>query len=249
MPTGGMSALEWPPWVKPAHPGGRREYPILKASCIMKIFFDVDGVLIDGWHTKVERRKRWDTSLRQDFGIDPQELQQKFFQSPTGKFPSLMHACVSGECDLKEALSAILPSVGYERSIDAFVAYWFEKDSNINRDVFDSVKSLAGHADVNLYLATGQEHYRAAYLWNDLGFNEQFKDIFYSAKVGHLKNTPEFFQRINSLLGIVAGERPLYFDDDEEVVRLACKAGWDACLFETIGDLRNHPRLQGLLRG
>jgi putative hydrolase of the HAD superfamily len=215
----------------------------------VKIFFDVDGVLIDGWHAKVERRRRWDTTLRQDFGIDPHGLQQKFFQSPTGKFPSLMHACVSGECDLKDALAAILPAVGYDGPIDAFVAYWFEKDSNVNRDVLDVVKRLGGHAHVSLYLATGQEHYRAAYLWNDLRFKEQFKDIFYSAKVGYLKNTPEFFQRINSLLGIVAGERPLYFDDHEEVVKLACEAGWDACVFDTVGDLRNHPRLRGFLQG
>jgi putative hydrolase of the HAD superfamily len=214
----------------------------------VKIFFDVDGVLIDGWHAKVERRRRWDTTLRQDFGIDPQELQERFFQSPTGKFPSLMHACVSGECDLKEALSAVLPSVGYKGSIDAFVAYWFEKDSNVNHDVFDAAKRLAAYAHVNLYLATGQEHYRAAYLWNDLGFKEHFKDIFYSAKLGHLKNTVEFFQRINSVLEIAADERPLYFDDHEEVVRLAREAGWDACVFETVGDLRNHPRLRGFLQ-
>ncbi len=35
-----------------------------------------------------------------------------------------------------------------------------------------------------------QEHHRAAYLWDELGFKEHFKDIFYSARLGHLKKRP-----------------------------------------------------------
>lgn len=31
---------------------------------MLKIFFDVDGVLIDGWHSKPERRKPWNLVLR-----------------------------------------------------------------------------------------------------------------------------------------------------------------------------------------
>jgi putative hydrolase of the HAD superfamily len=215
----------------------------------MKIFFDVDGVLIDGWHAKPERRKRWDATLEQDLGVDRQAFQQKFFASPSGKFPSVMHGCVAGDYDLKQALAAILPSAGYHGSVDAFVRYWCEKDSNVNPDVLDAVKRLARHTEVELYLLTGQEHYRAAYLWNELGFKEHFKDILYSAKLGHLKNTPAFFSRVNSLLGIVAPERPLFFDDQEGAVDLARAAGWDACVFNTADDVRTHPRLQSLLQG
>jgi putative hydrolase of the HAD superfamily len=214
----------------------------------MKIFFDVDGVLIDGWHAKPERRKRWDATLEQDLGVNLEAFQQKFFASPAGKFPSLMHGCVGGEYDLKEALAAVLPSAGYDGSIDAFVRYWFEKDSNINRDVLEAVERLARHTHVELYLLTGQEHYRAAYLWNELRFRDYFKDILYSAKLGHLKNTPEFFHQVNAALGIAAPERPLFFDDQEEAVGLARAAGWDACLFNTVEDVRTHPRLRSLMR-
>lgn len=213
----------------------------------MKIFFDVDGVLIDGWHARPEHRKRWDISLQEDLGVAPEALQQVFFCTPDGQFASLMHACVAGRRDLKEALASVLPSLGYRGSIDAFVAYWLEKDSNLNHELFEIVKSLSRHADAELYVVTGQEHYRAAHLWNALGFREHFKDILYSARAGHLKGTAPFFSWINAVLGVAAGDAPLFFDDHEEVVNLACEAGWDACVYEDVNTVLTHPRLQTLL--
>jgi len=112
----------------------------------------------------------------------------------------------------------------------------------------ESVKRLARHDHLELYLATGQEHYRAAYLWDELGFKDHFKDIFYSARLGHLKNAPEFFLEINRALRIGPDERPLFFDDREDVVALAREAGWDACVFNTVADLLTHPRLSNLLQ-
>ena len=212
----------------------------------MKIFFDVDGVLIDGWHAKPEFRRPWDATIEEDLGIDRTAFQEQFF-GPCGANRPVIHACIRGERDLKDALAATLPQVGYRGQVDTFMRYWFEKDSNINDTVMSSVKRLAGHPDVELYLATGQEHYRAAYLWVELGFKDHFKDIFYSARLGHLKNAVEFYLAINRVLGIRPDERPLFFDDREESVTLARAAGWDACLFDTAADLLGHPRLMNLL--
>lgn len=214
----------------------------------MKVFLDVDGVLIDGWHANPERRNPWDATIEQDLGINRQAFQATFFGSPAGIDKSLMHACVRGGRDLKDALADVLPNVGYVGSVDAFVAYWFEKDSNVNLDVLDAVKRLAGHTLVELYLVTGQEHYRAAYLWNNLGFCKYFRSILYSARLGHLKSTPQFFSAINAELIITPADRPVFFDDQEEIVRLAREAGWDACVFNVVEDLVEHSRLQGLLR-
>ena len=212
----------------------------------MKIFFDVDGVLIDGWHAKPEFRRPWDATIEEDLGVDKLAFREKFFGSAASN-RAVIHDCVRGERDLKEALAATLPSVGYAGSVDAFVRYWFEKDSNINREVVQVVKRLARHDHLELYLATGQEHHRAAYLWNELGFKEHFKDIFYSARLGHLKNAPEFFLEINHALGIGPTEQPLFFDDREDVVAHARAAGWDACVFCTVADLVSHPRLVSFL--
>ena len=210
----------------------------------MKIFFDVDGVLINGWHAKPERRQRWDVALNNDLGVDPLAFQEKFFATPTGEFASLMHSCVAGRRDLKEELASVLPSLGYSGSADTFVAYWLERDSNLNHDVLEIVRRLAEWPDAELYVVTGQEHYRAAYLWNTLGFRDHFKDILYSAKLGHLKGTAAFFSRINTMLSIEAGDAPLFFDDQEEVVSLARDAGWDARVFEDVRTILTHPRLQ-----
>jgi putative hydrolase of the HAD superfamily len=215
----------------------------------LKIFFDVDGVLIDGWHSKPQYRRPWDVTIEQDLGIDGEAFRKRFFESPMeGMFDSPMHACAKGACDLKKALASILPSVGYEGPVDSFIRYWFEKDSNLNRDMLDVVKQLTRHPHLDLYLATGQEHYRAAYLWNELELGRHFKDIFYSAKLGCSKSSTNFFDAINHRLGITPDERPLFFDDQEEIVRMACASGWDARVFNTAKDVRQHSRLRGLVQ-
>ena len=213
----------------------------------MKVFFDVDGVLIDGWHVKPERRKPWDASIEQDLGIDREAFRQRLFAPPADGGEPLILACVSGRRDLKDVLAVILPEAGYHGTVDDFVRYWFEKDSNVNRDLFAVVERLARRTHLDLYLATAQEHHRAGYLWNELGWRAHFTDIFYSARLGHLKDTPEFFTAINRELAIVPGERPLFFDDREDIVMLARQAGWDAHVFDTLDDVVSHPRLKDLL--
>lgn len=214
----------------------------------LKIFFDVDGVLIDGWHSNPERRKPWDLRLRQDLGVDRDAFRTAFFGTPFDGHASAMHACVTGKRGLAESLAPVLARLGYTGTVGAFIRYWFEQDSNVNPQVFSIVKRLAGNPAHALYIATGQEHLRAAYLWNDLGFRAYFKDIFYSAKVGCLKATPAFFERINRALAITPNEKPLFFDDQEDVVRCAKAAGWDAQVFETIEDLTGNPAIAALLQ-
>lgn len=154
----------------------------------MKVFFDVDGVLIDGWHEKPERRHPWDTTLAEDLGIDVAMFRKLVFGDGVS-FTAPLHACAKGERDLKHLLAEILPQTGYAGPVDTMVKYWFDKDAKLNPIVFGAVKRLALRSDVSLYLATGQEHHRAAYLWNDLNLKAVFKDIFYSAKLGYLKTT------------------------------------------------------------
>jgi len=213
----------------------------------VKIFFDVDGVLIDGWHSKPERRKPWDATITQDLGIDRDALRKRLFAPAAAGEQAPILACACGIRDLEDVLAGILPDVGYRGSVHAFLRYWFEKDSNVNRDLLAVVARLARHADVDLYLATGQEHHRAAYLWNRLGWRSHFKDMFYSAKLGCLKDTPEFFAAINRTLAIGPAERPLFFDDREDIVMLAHAAGWGARVFDTVEDVVGHPRLKDLL--
>jgi len=212
----------------------------------LKVFFDVDGVLIDGWHEKPERRHPWDTTLTEDLGIDVTLFRTLMFGDGVS-FTSPLHACAKGERDLKHLLAEILPQTGYTGPVDTMLKYWFDKDAKVNPVVFGVAQQLATHPHVSVYLATGQEHHRAAYLWNDLNFKGVFKDIFYSAQLGYLKNEIGFFSAINRHLSIGPDERPLFFDDHQEVARTARAAGWDVQLVDTPDDVISHPRLKGLL--
>lgn len=78
----------------------------------MKIFFDVDGVLIDGWHADASRRKPWDATIEADLGIDRETFQHLFFGTVGARSFSRMVECVSGRSDLKSA------------SIHASSIYW-----------------------------------------------------------------------------------------------------------------------------
>jgi putative hydrolase of the HAD superfamily len=212
----------------------------------VKVFFDVDGVLIRGWHAKPERRRPWDARITEDLGVDGAIVRKLLFESNTAA-PPAYHACAVGDHDLKDVLAKILPRAGYHGSVDAYLRYWFEHDAVVDEQVLDAVRRLGRHADVELHIATIQEHHRAAFLWNEVGFREHFRDIWYSARVGHLKYELEYFEAVNAALGIAPGERPLFFDDTEEVVAVARRAGWDAHIFDSIADLHSHPRLRSLL--
>ncbi|PKA39731.1 haloacid dehalogenase [Rhizobium sullae] len=212
-----------------------------------KIFFDVDGVLIDGWHADPLRRKPWDATIEADLGVDRAAFGNLFFGRSGGRSNALMAECISGKRDLAEALAEVLPEVGYHGDAKDFMRYWFEKDSNLNSEVFDLIEGIRSSGSVvELYVATGQEHHRARFLWNELGFSKLFDGMFYSAEIRYPKKDIRFFEAINSRLSIGAGECPIFFDDQPEIVAVARQAGWDANPFASASDVRQHPRLRHL---
>lgn len=212
----------------------------------MEIFFDVDGVLIDGWHANSALRKPWDATLEADLGINREAFQELFFGGPGNRSASLMFECIIGRRDLVDALADVLPQVGYRGSAENFIRYWFEKDSNVNADVFGLVEKIRSGCGANMYIATGQEHHRARYLWNELGFSRHFDGMFYSADIGYPKTDVRFFEAVNATLGIEAAQRPLFFDDRPEIIETAKSAGWDGTEYASIADMREHPRLRHL---
>ena len=66
----------------------------------MKIFFDVDGVLIDGWHEDSALRTPWDARLREDLGVDRDAFQSLFFAVGPDRAVSRMTECTTGRRDL-----------------------------------------------------------------------------------------------------------------------------------------------------
>ncbi len=198
------------------------------------VLFDVDGVLVNGYHARPEKHVRWNANLLADLGVDPDRFNREFI------YDVFVKKVVVGQMSLLEALERTLPGLGYRGPAMAFVGYWLSHDSNVNEPVLDVVRRLRDAGGSRLFLATNQEHMRAQWLWQTLKFGEVFEDMFHSARVGHAKPAKPYFDWVNNQLGR-QDEKPLFFDDREDIVKAAQAAGWEAVLFNDIADASEHP--------
>ncbi|MEO0393846.1 MAG: HAD family hydrolase, partial [Pseudomonadota bacterium] len=178
---------------------------------MLTILFDVDGVLIHGYHTKPELQHCWDEDLTADFGIDREAFKSQFIFGP------FVEQVLIGQRDLADALAECLPRLGYHGPVQDLIDYWMVRDAQVNQPLLEQVKRLAAYPDVRLCVATNQEHVRARYLMEQVGFNRYFADIFYAARLGALKPDPLFFQRVEAL-NPVPRDQVIFFDDSQAVV-------------------------------
>ena len=198
------------------------------------VLFDVDGVLVNGYHARPEKQVRWNENLLADLGVDPERFNREFI------YDVFVKKVIVGQMSLLEALERTLPGLGYRGPAMAFVGYWLSHDSNLDEPMVEVVRRLKGAGVSRLFLATNQEHMRAQWLWQTLKLGEIFEDMFHSARVGHAKPTKPYFDWVNNRLGRL-DEKPLFFDDREDIVKAAREHGWEAVLFDTVEDCTGHP--------
>src|SRR4051794_25658338 len=177
---------------------------------------DVDGVLVDG---RPEDGRPWPTSLEEDLGFASETLHEEFFAP-------YWENIVLGRAGLMEHLTPALQKIAPHVSPAKFVSYWFEKDSRLVAPLLQEL-SLVRAAGIRVYLATNQEHLRAAWLMGQLGLAEYVDGIFYSARLGAKKPDMEFFAKVQAAVGL-NGEEILLIDDSRENIDAARKAGWQA---------------------
>ena len=197
------------------------------------VIFDVDGVVIQGYHANPAYVRAWDVNLLADTGVDPDRFRQEFI------FDIFMKKVIIGQMSVVDALERRLPGLGYRGSPMTFLRYWLEHDSVLNEDLLGAIKELKARSDIRLYLATNQEHLRANWLFSHLRLCDVFEDIFYATRIGVQKPHEAFFRFIDDRLGLQT-EPPLFFDDSPKVVEGARLAGWEAVLFNTIDDFTAH---------
>lgn len=198
------------------------------------VIFDVDGVLVHGYHARPELQQRWDENLLEDLGVDPNRFRDEFI------YDIFIKKVVIGKTALIDALDRRLPSLGYKGSSLAFAEYWLSHDSRLNTELLDDIRRLKASADTRLFIATNQDHMRAQWLWFTLGLNEIFEDIFYSARAGVRKPQKAFFDFASVRIGKQT-ERPLFFDDTPAVVEGSRTYGWETVLYTDLSDFRTHP--------
>ncbi len=197
------------------------------------LVFDVDGVLVHGYHARPDRQQRWDENLLADLGVDPERFRNEFI------YDIFIKKVVVGQTPLIEALDRRLPGLGFKGSSMAFAQYWLRHDSKVNTELLHAIRQVSKNADIRLYIATNQDHMRAQWLWQTLKFCELFDDIFYSARAGIMKPHKDFFDFAEGRMESLA-EPPLFFDDTPKVIDGARRHGWDAVLFETTDDFLSH---------
>jgi len=204
------------------------------------LFFDVDGVVVHGYHTRPEKRRRWDEHILRDLEIEPDAFTQVFIEGP------FVNEVLTGHRSLVAALNETLPQLGFRGSPMKLLDYWLLRDSQLNYQLLDLIRELRLIGGGPIYLATNQEHLRAFHLWSSLGLKAYFDDIFYSARLGVLKPQTGFFNRILEVIG-AQSESPLFFDDSEAVVSGVAAFGWEGVLYESLESCTEHPWVAGLL--
>jgi putative hydrolase of the HAD superfamily len=183
------------------------------------IFFDVDGVLINGFHHNPKYRRMWSENIHNDLGMSQDHL--------ANYFKIYWPDVIVGRADLYDTMTAHLAATGYTMSAQIIIDYWLKNDAVINAKTWEIAAHWATLPHTTLYLATNQEKTRADYLWNILNFKSIFKEIFYSGKMGMTKDNPQFFHTINDQLSIDLDQtRVIYWDDSPTCIASAQKAGW-----------------------
>jgi len=181
------------------------------------LMVDVDGVVI------TPRPGGWAADMERDLGVSVATLQAHFFRPHWDDI-------ANGRARLHDRLAPVLARHAPHLTSQALAAYWFEKDAQLDESLLADLALLRANG-VQLHLATVQEHERAAYLWETLGFRDRFDAIHYSADVGCGKPDPAFFAAVEARTGFSPAELAL-IDDRSVNVDAARAAGWDGILWD-----------------
>jgi len=180
-------------------------------KCLM---LDVDGVLVNG---RPADGGSWASDIERDLGIAPATLQEAFFRPH-------WEDVVLGRKGLREALEACLPRIAPSLAPETFLAYWFERDAALDQALLAECDELRGRG-ARIFLATNQEHLRAAWLMEHLKLGAHVDGMVYSARVGARKPEAAFFAAAQARAG-AAPEDILLVDDTRANVEAAVAAGW-----------------------
>lgn len=193
----------------------------MSASPILVL--DIDGVVS---LAQPSSPHPWYATLKEDWGLShDEELAPEFFLKP--EFMEVLR----GRLDLYVALHEYFETKGLSDRLEEFVAYWFEKDADIDRGVLAQADAWRRRTGGRVFAATNQEHHRIAYLRDQLGLGAHFDEIVYSAALGVCKPERVFYTNAQARMGVTVAQSILFVDDKASNVDGARAAGWRAMLY------------------
>ncbi|WP_421565318.1 HAD family hydrolase [Ochrobactrum sp. EDr1-4] len=148
-----------------------------------------------------------------------------------------------GNAELMPSLDDALKNINSDVSAEQLADYWFTHDSHIDQSVLQACQKLRADGHV-VWLATNQDHERAAYIMSDLGLAAHVDGMIYSAALGVKKPDPAFFKTAEKRAGADAADI-IFIDDTMLNVEAARDCGWQALHWNN--DHRGDPSSQGLL--
>ena len=175
--------------------------------------FDIDGVLNNAERFSVRYSEKFNISIDTLLPFFKNEFQD----------------CLDGKKDLKDQLLKIKSEWKFSGSVDDLLAFWFEGEININKDVLKIIETIrkGGYIVVS---GTNQEKYRTDYLKAKLNLDQIFNKTYSSAEIGFKKPDESFYRYI--INDLKADFRDVvYWDDDEDNIIESKKLGIKSYLF------------------
>ena len=168
----------------------------------------------------------WYATLKEDWGLShDSEMAPEFFLQP------VFLEVLRGRLDLYVALHEYFEGKGLADRLEEFVAYWFERDALIDRELLADADAWRQRTGGKVFAASNQEHHRAAYLRDHAGLGDHFDEIIYSAGLGVCKPDRVFFTNAQARMGVTAAQAILFVDDAAANVDGARACGWRAMLY------------------
>src|SRR5690242_7513716 len=185
------------------------------------LVLDIDGVVS---LAQPGGPQPWNADLQRDWGFGSDELVRDFFRKDWLEV-------VRGRLDLYVALHEYFEGKGLADRLEEFVAYWFEKDAAIDRELLAMTDAWRQRTGGRVFAATNQEHHRAAYLRDQQGLGAHFDEIIYWAALGFGKPDGLFFTTAQPRRGVGLAQWFLLVDASTAIFDGPGLAGWRARLY------------------
>ena len=194
-------------------------------SEVKAVLFDADGVVI-------VPQKVFAKQYAKTYGLELAKL-ESFFR---GAFSD----AVTGRADLKDLIRKHRDIWQWGNDPQGLLDLWFEAENQTDTAL---MRIIAQQRAIGrrIYMATNQEKYRANYLRETI-FPGMFEYIFVSSEIGYMKRERAYWTAVlNKLRSDIPGikvSEVLFFDDSQDSIEGAKKAGINAYLYAGIEQVR-----------